>query len=317
VTGPHPTSPPDACSVLWEVPGLAAAGTAASATFWVALEQNGPWGRNAITESHLDPVLGADLADRCSAAGGRLLLIREPGGHADQHQPGMPHRVLVAGGLAERPFLLSGTVTDPAELLALPLDALAGDGEDAARAAVPSLTRFDRAALLVCTNGRRDVCCAVRGRPLALAAAAARPGQVWEASHTGGHRMAPTALTLPSGHLWARLTDELALAALDAETDGRLAEPLNTPWHNRGRSCLPPAVQAAEAWWRAQEGERRLGGIAWAREELDNGERVRLTHQDGRVATLRVRQETDPGERRDSCGKALGPSRTWHVDAEF
>ena len=42
-----------------------------------------------------------------------------------------------------------------------------------ALAALPALARSPEPALLVCTNARRDVCCAVRGRPVALEAAAA------------------------------------------------------------------------------------------------------------------------------------------------
>lgn len=312
MSGPRPVPAPDACSALWDAADLPAAGSASAATFWVALEQNGPWGRDAIADSHLDATVGAELARRCADGGGRLLLIREPGKHAD-HREGSLRRVLVAGGLASVPFLLSGAVSAPEELLALPFEALSVPSSAAARDAVPSLQPTAEPALLVCTNGRRDVCCAVRGRPIALEASARRSGQVWECSHTGGHRFAPTGITLPSGHTWARLTEELAIDLLDAEQDGRIALGANDIRRNRGRSCLPAPVQAAEAWWRQQEGETRLGGITWSSAETDDGVRVRLTHQDGRHTTVLARLEDDPGERRDSCSKALGPTRTWRI----
>ncbi|HEU5385864.1 MAG TPA: sucrase ferredoxin [Streptosporangiaceae bacterium] len=47
---------------------------------------------------------------------------------------------------------------------------------------------------LVCTNGKRDRCCAVRGRPVAAAIADATGWDTWESSHLGGHRFAATAL---------------------------------------------------------------------------------------------------------------------------
>jgi hypothetical protein len=49
------------------------------------------------------------------------------------------------------------------------------------------------------------VCCALRGRPLAAALQARRPGRVWECSHTGGHRFAPIVLALPVGALYGRV----------------------------------------------------------------------------------------------------------------
>ncbi|WP_018156048.1 sucrase ferredoxin [Demetria terragena] len=304
---------PDACSVQWEQDAPSAAGTASPATFWVALEQPGPWGRDAITASRLDVGLGKELAARCADAGGRLLLIREPGQRAEQALTGRA-RVLIAGRLANDPYLLTGSVTSPADLLDLPFEALVDQPPGIASDAIPDLTLATEPALLVCTNGRRDVCCAVRGRPLAHHTAIVFPGQVWECSHTGGHRFAPTAIALPSGQTWARLTPELAVRALAAEGGNRLDPELNSPHYNRGRSCLPAPAQAAEAWWRSRTSEDRLGGLSWTVDERSGGFRVELSHQDGRTATLWVTHTSDPGERSDSCGKAIGPTRSWQVE---
>ena len=103
------------CSTGWD--GLSSYGSAATASFWVAIEQPGPWGRDALTESHLDPDLGAGLAAESSAAGGRVLLIRRAGPHADRFQS---RRVFVAGGLAGGGWLLSGAVLNPAVTAASP-----------------------------------------------------------------------------------------------------------------------------------------------------------------------------------------------------
>ena len=232
----HAHSRPDACSVLSEQAAISAFGTASEARFWVAVEQSGPWGRDAMTQSHLDAELGADLAAACQTAGGRLLLIRRPGLHADAHHR-TSRRVLVATRLTGRPELLAGDVPEAADLLRLPFDALANGDLDAVRTALPALVPSPEPALLVCTNARRDVCCAVRGRPVALQAAAERPGQVWECSHTGGHRFAPTAVLLPHGQTWARLSTELAVSALDAAARGQLPSELLGPVHDRGRSA--------------------------------------------------------------------------------
>src|SRR5689334_25354628 len=75
------------CSTLSGFAGEPLAGTAATATAWLCLEQPGPWGRDALLESHLDPDLGAELHRRAAGTGVRILLIRRPGKHADDHQP--------------------------------------------------------------------------------------------------------------------------------------------------------------------------------------------------------------------------------------
>ncbi|CAG7572945.1 hypothetical protein FB554_1088 [Barrientosiimonas humi] len=311
----RPVSKPDACSVLWEESSLPAAGTASRADFWVALEQTGPWGREASVMSHLDAGLGAELARACEQAGGRLLLIRRPGEHSDEHDPDAPRQVIVAGGLAGDPWLLEGEVDDPADLLTLPWDSLLGDDPDRVTARLPLLEETRDAVLLVCTNGKRDVCCAVRGRPVVTAAAQARPGRVWECSHTGGHRFAPTAITLPSGQMWGRLTADLAVRALDEEQRRRIPAELNDPLHNRGLSCLPPPAQAGEVVWRARSGELAHGGVETdVHPDALNPDRfdVVVRHRDGREDQVALRRVTVP-ELRDSCRKPLGPVRAWEV----
>jgi hypothetical protein len=72
--------------------------------------------------------------------------------------------------------------------------------------------------VLVCTHGRRDVCCGSRGTDLALhlAAGGAPPGvRFWRTSHTGGHRFAPTFLVLPQGTGWAFADPGLVAQVLD------------------------------------------------------------------------------------------------------
>lgn len=57
--------------------------------------------------------------------------------------------------------------------------------------------------LLVCTHGSRDACCGSLGPR--LAAGLAREHQVWEVSHLGGHRFAPTLWHLPSWRVYGRV----------------------------------------------------------------------------------------------------------------
>lgn len=72
--------------------------------------------------------------------------------------------------------------------------------------------------LLVCTHGRRDVCCGSQGTDLALRLAAEGPPPgvaFWRTSHTGGHRFAPTFLVLPQGTGWAFADPDLVRRVID------------------------------------------------------------------------------------------------------
>jgi hypothetical protein len=295
----------DACSRLWDRAGDGAYGTAAVATFFVLLEQNGPWGRDAARQSHLDAGLGDELDRRASARGGRFMLLRRPGGHADHEGPAT---VLVAHtgvtpGLA---WLLRAEVHARHELLALDWDALGRGDRESVTTSLPGSVPADP-ALLVCTNGRRDVCCAVRGRPVAAAASAAAPERVWESTHTGGHRFAPTAVLLPWGLTYARLTGDDAAAILAASAQGRTPAGLLGSTHDRGRSALDPASQCAESTVRARLGETRIVAL-WA-EPASEGDlaEVLVRHEDGRAWAVTVTRDATGEQRPESCGKGPVP----------
>lgn len=107
----------------------------------------------------------------------------------------------------------------------------------------------DQPVVLVCTHGRRDVCCARLGRPLAVLLDRQLPGQVWETTHVGGDRFAPNVIALPDGtyHGGVALADVPALG--DAVRSGRVVLP-----RLRGRAGLPFPVQAADHFLREHLG---------------------------------------------------------------
>lgn len=293
-------------------------GTAAGALFWVAVEQPGPWGSHAFQSSRMDPALGRALNHQCAAEGGRALLIRPVGAHRET-ETARTRRVFIAGGMPHwQPWLLSGDLANVAELLRLPWQRLRYGDQRAVRDALPGLTPHPDPVLLVCTNAKRDVCCAVRGRPLAADAAAALPGQVWECTHTGGHRFSPTGVLLPHGQTLGRLTAELAVDAVRAAGRGELAAAALDPRYNRGLPHMAPQLQAAEAWVRHETGETGIGKVrARATKPLVKGQSgvVEVEHRDGRHWLLHVRQVDEPDDlRRNSCSTAAVPVHTWVVE---
>ena len=308
----HATPAPDACSVGFDQADISAYGTAARATFFVALEQPGPWGRDAATQSHLPAGVGSSLSKACADRGGRLSLIRRPGRHADDAHSGAHTAYLAWSG--SMPWLLRVTVTDPVALLELDLDALARGDRDAVLATAPGAEPAEP-ILLICTNGRRDVCCAVRGRPVALEAADGHPGRVWEASHTGGHRFAPTGVLLPHGATLARLDGDLSSQLLERAASDHLPDGVLGPRHDRGRSALTAAEQAAESHVRHESGITDLTALTVSRAApADLGVDARpggahpgadvyaVRHRDGR--TWQVALERRPhDDLPESCGK--------------
>jgi sucrase/ferredoxin-like protein len=319
------------CSFAWDEAGLPAWGTAPRGGFWVALEQNGPWGGRAFTQSRLDPAIGAAIEAEVLAAGGRPLLIRRPASHAD-HADHPRRRVFVAGGLAGTPWLLGGSVGEPEEVLGLPFELFAEGDPDVLAREIDWLERLDGGILLVCANGKRDLCCALRGRPIALELERQHPGRVWECTHTGGHRFAPTGVVLPSGQSLARLTPEVASAALRAAEAGLLASETFGPWHDRGRGHLEPVRAVAEAFVRELTDEHVPdalsvsverpapaspaldgGSAGRARRNPEGGEFVVVTHRDGRRWALRLTQQAH-GDLPESCGKAAVAAKSWMVE---
>lgn len=284
------------CSASSLTAGEPLIGSAPQAAAWLCLEQPGPWGRKAFTQSHLDPALGERIEKLAATYDVRPALIRRPGRHADAHTGGR-RTVLAARPTPDGAELLSGVLDDPEELLDLDWEELLAGGP-----AHPALRPTPDPHLLVCTNGRRDTCCARLGRPVALAAAARHPGRVWEVTHTSGHRFAPTTVLLPSGDLHGRVLDAAGL--LELATAGRLAL---DGW--RGRSTWPGAGQAAAEAVRRRVGVHGLDDLVACEPtaEAADGTTWRVRHRDGRDWTVAVTVTTGTEQRAESCGKAERP----------
>ena len=276
------------------------AATSPYALGWVALEQGGPWGVRALTQSHLDPRVGRALEEAGAANHVRPALIRRPGRRAHRATEDGRRHVLVAHTRPGSTWLLEGVVDDPAELLGLDLAAVAAGDQHEVRRALPTLRGARRPHLLICTNGRRDACCAVVGRPVALGAATRFPEHVWETTHTSGHRFAPTAVLLPAGTLHGRLDVEAATELLRAAERGRTVLE-----GSRGRSTWPIEAQAAELAVREQERVLDLDALeVLDRSGDDDGSwLVHVGHADGRSWRVRVAATASESARPESCGK--------------
>jgi hypothetical protein len=128
-------------------------------------------------------------------------------------------------------------VADVPALLASLLDAPERDQHD-----WPTVVGDAPPEVLVCGHGRRDPCCGRWGTLLhAELATRESAARVWRCSHTGGHRFAPTAITLPDGRAWAYADVDLIDGVLDRTADVAGLVP-----HDRGCLALDPWAQVVE-----------------------------------------------------------------------
>ncbi|MEV6391746.1 sucrase ferredoxin [Nocardia xishanensis] len=211
-------------------------GTATRVSGWLCVEHPGAWGRDVIGDEVLGAEITAELAARTAAARVRPTLIRRPG----RHEFTGARTVLLVNSRAEGGWCERIEITELEQLLDLDLHLLDGPPPGLGEPVTDPL-------VLVCAHGKRDQCCALLGRPIAAALSAAHPGQVWECSHTGGHRFAPAMVLLPSGLTYGRVDAAAATEAVAAVHRGEVALT-----GLRGRSGHKPVEQVAELAVRAE-----------------------------------------------------------------
>lgn len=298
------------CAALSRASQEPLAGTALEGLRYVVMVPfRGTWAPKPLRSPGLPP----PLVERLTAlpAHARPLLVKAPRRHPGD-RGGADARA--AGGA--RPSLwvadvVAGTVrrfTAPSweelagrDLLAGPVKDGGDGGRDAPSAAAPPL-------VLVCAHGRRDRCCAVDGVPLALALEA-QGVWVWESSHLGGHRFAATALSLPDGYQYGRLTAEDAPALASALRRRALFQLDRV----RGHVGRPRPAQAAELHARQRWGLSGLDGVHVEEVARPPGEGwvYVVRRQGGAPMTLRVRREGLAVPLPASCGAAPKPSTRW------
>ena len=269
------------CAVLARAYDEPVGGTAPVAPRWACLEHRGSWPHDI--GRHPDPAV-ADFARRTAANGLRLLLIRRPGRRLGD----APARVVLADTATGTATVRA--VAGPSELAELPLPA-----PDQPLPGAPQTGPL----LLVCTHGRRDRCCALDGRALTATLAAADEPGVWECSHLGGHRFAPTGLVLPTGYLYGNLDAATAIAALKAAGAGEVETD-----RCRGRSRWSPAGQVAELAVRAVTGLRDADALVVHPDDADT---VSVTGRCGQRWLVDVERVEIGSARPPSCGAGPTP----------
>ncbi len=170
-----------------------------------------------------------------------------------------------------------------------------------------SITQQD---ILVCTHGMRDKCCARFGQPFFREAIqSAKQGElpntrVWKVSHIGGHRFAPTAISLPDGRYYGRLT----LSALQAMVTRRgPISQLRSVY--RGWGLLPAPLQVLEQQLMMNHGwswfEHKVTYQILAKgpqDEVGNASSLAESSQQLRKGELLVEMSVEPNDSQRQAG---------------
>ena len=217
----------------------------------------------------------------------RVLLIRRHG-----RRTGPTRACFAIHTGPDRPWMERADLSDVREVATLDLGGLGRGGS-------VGLTPSEGPLFAICTHGRRDPCCAERGRPLASALSRAFPDETWESTHIGGDRFAGNMVAFPHGFYFGRVGPAQGADIATAYVAGTLDLE-----HLRGRSCRPTDVQAAEQYLRAHDA---LTGI-------DDVTVVDVSRA-GRQTSTTFR--TPLGRRKVEVHRDLGPEEqlTCHSDA--
>jgi hypothetical protein len=268
------------CQPACRARGEALFGTASLVRRWLLIEQEGPWGPTALTQSRIDSSTARSIAEAARAAGARPILIRKPG-----RPKKVGCRVYAAFTGEKQAWIESFTLPAVAALLELELSPLK-------RGLSVGGERLEEPLFLVCTHGKHDACCAQFGRPVAQALFTLDPASLWECSHIGGDRFAANLVCFPHGLYFGHVTPETAPRVASLYRAGRIDLE-----HYRGRSTYPFAVQAAEWFLRRETGIDPIDGLELVR-HAEDGElhEALFAVRDGpdRRVVVRVSRETLP-----------------------
>ncbi|MGZ4619171.1 MAG: sucrase ferredoxin [Frankiaceae bacterium] len=272
---------------------------------WLLVDYAGPWGPKIPSDSRMARRTATHLSYLANLMGARLVFIRQAFSRGEAAHPTLPARP-AAPPAAEQARLwwvdcrlgICRALTVEARL----------ELDDVGDTDLLEAPLHYRPLVLVCTHGRHDACCAVRGRR-AFTALRGMPGvDVWECSHIGGDRFAGNAVVLPLGVYLGRLdgTDPRSVVA------DLLAGQIHLD-HYRGRCTLGRLAQTAEHHVRVTGGFTGLADVRIV-EERPSGEgkaTVRLRTGAQHVTVHLVASEDPPAAL--TCTSAPAPFPRWKV----
>lgn len=255
------------------------------------IEDPGPWGYDALAHNRVPKELFGRLRSWADSVSARVIMVRR-----GARLVGTPRKLFLADSKPDGGWLASFDADDVDSLLSVDRGAFkSGD--------VPG-EKLD-GLFLVCTHGRHDRCCSVRGNPVARALCARYGETAWECSHIGGDRFAANVVCLPRGAYFGRVPSGGAEQLTEDYTRGVLDLELFRGW-----SFYPFAVQAAEIVVRRQLDLPRIDDVQldeWTKAGSDRFS-VRLTTEERGPIDVKVNVRKSDDEYYLTC-RAEQPGR--------
>lgn len=218
-------------------------GTVNQTDVYFLLEYNGIYTNNAWEDAQIPSELKQKLH---AYPNSHAVLIRQPG-QIGKHDLKVSLFVVHIG--IEKPVIYPIVRESYNDLLGLDIDAiLAGQ-------VVPAQTE---PLYAVCTNGKRDICCARYGVALYDALSPLAGERVWQVSHIGGHRFAGTMFCFPHGIGYGFLVPEDARMVVETYRQGQI---WLEKW--RGMMDVDKPEQVAEYFLRRETHENRIDNVQY------------------------------------------------------
>jgi len=215
-------------------------GTAAYYETYILIEYPFPWAKNAFDSrdipSNLKALIKEAREDKNST---NFLLINRGESNNTDHQKVIIFSMKkgLSNGYKKQEF----EVENLEEIVPTLRDKLLSNNDNLSD--VGESTRD----ILVCTHGAHDKCCAKYGKPFykdaqtTISNLSLDKVRIWQTSHFGGHRFAPTVIDFPSGRYYGLLDGEIFKSILIGSGDiNRVSKAY------RGWAKLPPLAQTLE-----------------------------------------------------------------------
>jgi hypothetical protein len=264
------------CSEIARINHVPLIGTAVQGDMWLLIEYLDRWEAKAFEQSKIPDAVKVHIeAANISKKQVRTLLIKQP---KNRNHGGINFFIALPSQM--NPQLFFYHLKKYEDILDIDLASIAsGEFFDSSHLWLKPL-------YLVCTNGRRDICCSIYGPDVFRVVAEEAGDAAWQSSHIGGHNKAPVILFFPDGVNYGFANPIEARKLVKAYQNKSIVLD-----YYRGRVCYESHLQAAEHFWRLDTGIMDLPGLHIADVSLLNEDEwlVKIIGMDGEVSEIHLK----------------------------
>ncbi|VEP12958.1 conserved hypothetical protein [Hyella patelloides LEGE 07179] len=212
-------------------------GSAGNYQYYVLIECSPPWAAELFESQAISPSMKAKTFELAEEMMSQKILVRPLLIYNEKLKQENSTRLIIyevrRSSAVRRPSLSERQPKELAnsyskqEFLLEKLEDVTSVVRDCLTGKQPHATKVESSTrdILICTHGSHDRCCARYGKPFYYEALATVSDlaleniRIWQCSHFGGHRFAPTAIDLPSGRWYGRLDRHIFTSILTRKGD--------------------------------------------------------------------------------------------------